>query len=311
MIMGPDELIRIAHAARRYYLQDRSRVDIAAELGVSRFKVARMLEKARELAIVTIDVQLPDAIDPELSIGLKNEFGLVHSIAVTSPSQTPEAIRQALGEATATLLQEIVTPADTLGFTAGRTLDEATKLLVDLPHCDVVALGGIAGPVREHGIEIVRRVARASGGESYPIFAPLLVQDDATAEALKADPLIRDAYSRFGQVTKGVVAIGSWNPPDSQLYDSANQGAIAQELVDRGVVGEVVATLYDRNGTVDSTLDHRSLAITADELRRVPEVIGVAGGATKVEAIRAALLGGLITSLITDTVTARALLDAS
>ncbi|MGO1849246.1 sugar-binding transcriptional regulator [Microbacterium sp.] len=311
MIMGPDELIRIAHAARRYYLQDRSRVDIAAELGVSRFKVARMLEKARELGIVTIDVQLPDAIDPELSIGLKNEFGLVHSIVVTSPSQTSEAIRQSLGEATATLLQEIVTPADTLGFTAGRTLDEATKLLVDLPRCDVVALGGIAGPVREHGIEIVRRVARASGGESYPIFAPLLVQDEATAEALKADPLIRDAYSRFGQVTKGVVAIGSWNPPDSQLYDSANQGAIAQELVDRGVVGEVVATLYDRDGRVDSTLDHRSLAITADELRRVPEVIGVAGGTTKVEAIRAALLGGLITSLITDTETARALLDAA
>lgn len=309
--MGPDERIRIAHAARRFYLEDRNQVDIGKELGVSRFKVARMLEKARELGIVMIDVQLPDEISPELSIGLKNRFGLVHAIAVAAPSRTPDAIRQSLGQATATLLQEIVTPADTLGFTAGRTLDEATKLLSGLPRCDVVALGGIAGPVREHGVEIVRRVARASGGESYPIFAPLLVKDETTAAALRADPLIREAYSRFSRVTKGVVAIGSWNPPDSQLYDSANQGTTAQELVARGVVGEVVATLYDRDGNADSTLDERSLAITAEELKRIPEVIGVAGGAAKVEAIRAALLGGYITSLITDADTAVALLASA
>lgn len=306
--MGPDELIRVAHAARLYYLEDRSRVDIAAELGVSRFKVARMLEKARDLGIVTISVELPDEIDPELSIRLRNAFGLIRSVVVMPPSESSEAIRRSIGAAAATLLQEIVTTSDLLGFTAGRTLDEATQLLGNLPECDVVALGGIAGPVREHGVEIVRRVARASGGESYPIFAPMLMQDEATADALRADPLIRDAYTRFDRVTKGVVAIGSWNPPDSQLYDSAEHAGIAGELVARGVVGEVVGALFDRDGNVDATLDHRSLAITTEQLRRIPEVIGVAGGLSKAEAIRAALKAGLVTSLVTDAVTARALL---
>jgi len=309
--MGPDEQIRIAHAARRYYLQDRSRVEIASELGVSRFKVARMLEQARSLGIVTIEVHAPDFVDSELSIELKNKFGLIHAIAATVPSPKPEAIRRALGGATATLLEEIVTSDDTLGFTAGRTLDEMTKLLTELPYCDVVALGGVAGPVREHGIEIVRRVARASGGESYPIFAPLLVQDQATANALKADPLIRDAYSRFSRVTIGVVAIGSWSPPDSQLYDSAEHGGTARSLVRRGVIGEVVATLYDRDGNIDTTLDDRSLAITAEELRNIPEVIGVAGGASKVDAIRAALASRLISSLITDSETASKLIEGA
>lgn len=307
--MGPDELIRIAHAARRFYLQDRSRVEIASELGVSRFKVARMLDQARELGIVKIEVQLPDAIDPELSLGLQNRYGLIHALAVATPGDTPEAIRQSLGAATANLLHEIVGPDDTLGFTAGRTLDEATKRLKSLPRCDAVALSGIAGPVREHGVEIVRRVARASGGDSFPIFAPLLVQDETTAQALRADPLIQEAYSRFSRVTKGVVAVGSWNPPDSQLYDAARQVGTADEIVSHGVIGEVCATLYDREGNIDTTIDDRSLAITAEELRRVPEVIGVAGGLRKVEAIRAALEAGLITSLITDAATARALLE--
>jgi transposase len=35
--------------ARRFYLEGKSKVEIAAELGVSRFKVARLLDAAREV----------------------------------------------------------------------------------------------------------------------------------------------------------------------------------------------------------------------------------------------------------------------
>ena len=46
--MGPDELFQRAVIARRYYLEGRTRVEIAEEFGLSRFKVARMLEEALE-----------------------------------------------------------------------------------------------------------------------------------------------------------------------------------------------------------------------------------------------------------------------
>ena len=42
------------------------------------------------------------------------------------------------------------------------------------------------------------------------------------------------------------------------------------------------------------------VAITLDELKQVDRVVGVAGGPEKLEAIRAALLGGYINVLITD-----------
>ena len=41
--------------ARRYYLDERSKVEIAEELGVSRFKIARLLEVARDSGLVRIE----------------------------------------------------------------------------------------------------------------------------------------------------------------------------------------------------------------------------------------------------------------
>lgn len=51
-----EKLLRLAHVARRYYLEDWKQIDIARELGVSRPLVSRMLGEARELGVVQITV---------------------------------------------------------------------------------------------------------------------------------------------------------------------------------------------------------------------------------------------------------------
>ncbi len=88
--------------------------------------------------------------------------------------------------------------------------------------------------------------------------------------------------------------------------------SFAPELRERisklGVVADIGASLIDRDGrSVHSPVDERRLAISGAQLRAVPEVIAVAGGPEKTEAIRAALLGGWVTTLITDSDVARAL----
>lgn len=303
--MNPEELVKITHAARRYYVDDASHVSIAAELGVSRFKIARMIDKARDLGIVRIEVREPADVDTELSLALARRFGLVRAVVARAPSQDPGAIQEILGRLAAQLLEEIVVDGDVLGFTYGRTLDSVARNLTHLPPCDLVALGGVAGPVREHAVEIVRRVADATHGSTHPVFAPLLVQSPETATALRSDPLIAGAFTRLPDVTKGVVAIGSWDPPNSQLYDAAKDAGIVDELLQRGVVGEVAATLFDAEGTLIPVIDDRTIAITADQLRAVPEVIAVAGGRVKARAMLGALRAGLVRSVVTDTELAR------
>ena len=57
-----------------------------------------------------------------------------------------------------------------------------------------------------------------------------------------------------------------------------------------------------------SPFDDRVIGISADQILRTRRRIGVAGGARKFEAIRAAVRGGWISSLITDHDTGRRLL---
>ncbi|WP_374009544.1 sugar-binding transcriptional regulator [Leifsonia sp. LS-T14] len=306
--MGPDELVQISHAARRFYVEKASQVTIAEELGVSRFKVARMLEKAVQTGVVTFTIKSPATVDLDLSIQLKNRFGLQHALVVRTPNEEPEVIQDALGTVAAQLLEEITVEGAVLGFTAGRTLNATTLHLSSLPYCEVVALGGVAGPVKEHGVEVIRRVGEVTGGPTFPIFAPLFVTNADAATTLRSDRGIAQAYAKFNRVDIGVVAVGSWSPPDSQLYDAAREAGIADALLDQGVVGEVGATLFTNTGEIIDTIDDRSLAITPAQLRRIPEVIAVAGGRSKAIAIHAALLTGLVNSLVTDQGTAQRLL---
>jgi DNA-binding transcriptional regulator LsrR (DeoR family) len=57
-------------------------------------------------------------------------------------------------------------------------------------------------------------------------------------------------------------------------------------------------------------LPGRFIAISLEQLRAVPEVVAIAGGAAKAPAILAALRSGLIHRLITDEEAARVLLAA-
>ena len=52
--MADDERAVMAAMARRFYLDDVSKTELAAEFAVSRFRVARLLQQARELGVVTI-----------------------------------------------------------------------------------------------------------------------------------------------------------------------------------------------------------------------------------------------------------------
>ena len=85
-------LVNTVLACRRYYLDGASKSEIATELGVSRFKVARMLDKARRDGIVRIDIDpLPD-LDLDLGDELARRHGIRGAIVVRA---TPGPSRSA------------------------------------------------------------------------------------------------------------------------------------------------------------------------------------------------------------------------
>jgi DNA-binding transcriptional regulator LsrR (DeoR family) len=80
-------------------------------------------------------------------------------------------------------------------------------------------------------------------------------------------------------------------------------------LKDQGAVGDINLRYFDDRGQrVSSDLDNRVIGLTLDEIKKIDHVVGVAGGAEKFKAIRAALKGKLANVLITDHMTAQRLL---
>lgn len=306
--LRPAELVRAAAIARRYYVEGASKIDIADEFGISRFKVARVLDEARSAGLVRIDITVPPEIDAELSDRLRVAFGLREAIVATTVDDSEEWLRRHLGEVAADYLTEVVTEGDVLGMASSRTLNAMTKALTRLPRISVVQLTGVLpGRMEESSVELVRRVAAISRGPAYPVYAPLILSDPAAARDLRRQPQARDAMKRYPELTKAVVAVGSLDPPDSLLFGLLSPPD-AQRLSGRGIRTEVCARFMDDQGRAVPDLVDRVIAITDEQLRQVPDVIAVAGGMKKVEAIRATLKGEFVTALVTDAQVAAALL---
>lgn len=311
--LGPAELVLMSTVARRYYVDNRSKVEIADELGVSRFKVARLLETARSNGLVRIEIGWPGAIDIDLSGRLQERFSLTHAVVVDTADEHAASLRSALGSAAADLLEEIVTPSDVLGLAWARSVSAMTGFLTRLPATPVVQLtGALSRPdIEDSSIELVRGVAAVTGGPAYLFFAPLVVADADTAQALRRDPEVARAFRQFGSVTKAVAGIGLWAPGQSTVYDATGDRE-RRRLRKEGVLADLSGIFLDASGTpIETSLSDRVIGINAAQLTAVPQVIAIAYGAVKAPAVLATIRSGLVRSLVTHTALARAMLEST
>ncbi len=307
--ISAEERPLVTAVARRFYIDDASKVEIATEFGLSRFKVARLLEQARTTGIVTITLDDGGFTDDAMSEELRSHLQLSECVVVSAPGNEAEG-RRHVGRAAATLLTHSLTAGDVLGLAWGRTLTAMTRELLSLPSVSVVQLTGALGSdPSESPVEVVRIASQRAGGSAHSIFAPLLLDDAVTASALRRQTDVAEAISLFNRVTVAMVAVGSWDPPISQIRDSLSDQDLAT-LAPRGVQAEVCGILIDQNGKlVGADFAERCLAITATQLANIPRIIAVAAGAPKARAVRAVAKAKLMTGLVTDRSLAQALLE--
>jgi DNA-binding transcriptional regulator LsrR (DeoR family) len=308
---GPAALVLTASVARRYYVDRASKSDIAAELGLSRFKVARLLENAHASGLVRIELDYRGEIDLDRSVRLRAAFGLRHCVVIDSPDDDDTLLRTNLGRAAAGLLDEITEADDVLGLAWARSLMAMRASLTRLAPCPVVQMtGALSRPdVDASSIELVREVARISKGPAYYFYAPMILPDAATANAMRRQPEVSQAIGMFGRITKAVIAVGAWEKGLSTVADAVSEREF-REMYEQGVRAEMGGIQVDAQGTpVTTSISERMIAIDARELQAVPEVIAIAYGTAKAPALHAAIRGGFVTSLVTHASMADAVLD--
>ncbi|MDQ1691781.1 MAG: hypothetical protein QOH56_1672 [Pseudonocardiales bacterium] len=304
------DLILSARVARGYYLADKSKSELADELGISRFRVARLLEAARRDGLVKIEIVSPGAVNTELSARLIEEFGMQHAVVLDLPDDEPSYLRARLGEAAAEALTELVTADSVLGLAWARSLRGIGGAVQTLPPCPVVQLtGALTGPDGSDVLELVRRVARASGGAAHVFYAPFVAADATTARTLRRQPDVAHAAAMVSQVTVAAVGIGAWAAGRSTIFDMVEPD-VREQARQEGTVAEISGAFIDAHGLpVDTALSRRIIGITAPQLADIKTVLAVAYGGGKADAVRIALRSGLINVLLTHASLAREVLD--
>src|SRR6201995_2515324 len=306
----PSEVVLAARVARQFYLEGVSKVDIADRLGISRFRVARLLDSARESGLVRIEIGLPGgALDVGLSAELCSVFGLRHAFVFNFP-EDESPLRQRLGEAAGQVLMDLITSGDVLGLTWSRTLSGLTAALTQLPPCPIVQLtGAVPPPDGRDLLELVRAVARVGGGTAHVFYAPMLVSDAATATAIRRQGDIAEAFALIPSVTIAVVSIGAWSAGLSTIYDAITPAERAS-LAGLGVHAELAGGFIGADGRpLAPPLDSLMIVTPAPLFTTIPFVLGVSYDAAKSPAVLAAIRGGLVHGLVTHAELARRLLS--
>jgi len=302
-----------AKVADLYYMRDMTQQEIAERLGISRPTVCRLLQRSRAEGIVRIDVIPPDGAHHQIERELEERFSLREAIVVTGRHDA--ATQRALGRAAAEYLDRILKGGEKIGVSWGTTLRAVVDSLRPRPlGPTVVPLVGGVGQITPgiHANDLAHGIAESFGGEVHLLHAPAVVASPRVRRAMASDDGIARSLALARRVDIALVGIGALVPSSTLVrsgYFSADQLAALRR---RGAVGDVCTRAFTREGSpVDDTLERRILAVELSDLRRISQVVAVAGGPAKADAIHGALSGRLVDVLVTDHQAARAVLRSA
>jgi DNA-binding transcriptional regulator LsrR (DeoR family) len=313
----PDGQLRlITKVARMYHERGIRQVDIAETLHLSQARVSRLLKRANELGIVRTVVLVPHAIHTGLEEALEERYGLAEAVVVDVEGGEAD-ILAGLGSAGATYLESTLTGGERVGISPwSQTLLAVVERMRPLRLAGaenvVQLIGGLgAHTAQARANRLLGDLAQLLGASATFVAAPGLVANRNVRDSLLGEPGMQAISREWEALTMCLVGIGSL-PPSAFLRASGNavdEGDQAA-LLAAGAVGDVCHRFFDAAGaSVSTALDARVVGISADMLRAVPRRIGISGGPSKQEAVRAAVTGGWVNVLVTDIGTAHRLLE--
>ncbi|MBA2721028.1 MAG: hypothetical protein H0U52_17565 [Chloroflexi bacterium] len=297
--------------ARLFFERQLTKVEIATRLGISRFRVARLLDRALAEGIVRIEFRDTPAQDRALGRRVEDRFGVGR--CVVSESDDDRAVAR-LG---AEVIDGLLDPGDAIGIAWGSTVARVVRAMParDDATIDIVQLAGSSTSLdaNEDPGDLTRVLAERLGARHHRIHAPAFVESTELRGAIVRQPEVAATVVRFDGLAVAVLGIGSFGGHDGGASSSLlRSGALSTGeiagLTGVGAVGDLIVHPFTADGQfVAPDLAARAIAISIEQLRAVPTVVAVAAGRAKVGAIRGALATGVIGVLVTDAATAAGL----
>jgi DNA-binding transcriptional regulator LsrR (DeoR family) len=302
-----------ARAAWLYFVRGRTQDEIAAQLDVSRQAAQRLVALAVSERLIKFRLDHPLAACLELGTALADRYGLDFcDVAPTDPA-APAAL-DGVAHAMAARITAVLTTKEpvVLCVGTGRTLRAAVEQVeaMDRPQHTIVSLvGAMSSGGRASPYDVVMRLADKLSARRYPMPCPVVADTEEERSALQAQRAFAAIAALRAEATASFVGIGEigWNAPihaDGFISDDD-----VAALLRAGAVGEITGWSFDATGRlVDAAVNRRVASLPLEPRPERPTTV-VGCGPAKVTPLRAVLGARLVTAVVTDEATARALLD--
>ncbi len=313
--LSRERLDQAARAAWLYYIAGRTQDEIAAQLQVSRQTAQRLVALAVAEKLIKFRFDHPLGACLAKAERLSARYRLAYCEVVPAADGEEGGLSGLAIAAAQSLETWLAQPAPvTIGFSTGSTLRAVAAEISPLaaPQHTLFSLCGTLGhDGRAMAADPVMRIAERTGAQCFPMTLPLVAgaaEEKALAERQRAYQTLQSLTRQARCLFLGVGHIG-WRAP---LHQSGFiTDAELAELMEAGAVGEIAGCAFDARGRrVVTPLAARITALWAGDSAQAIR-IGVAAGAKKLAALKAALASGLLNGLITDEETAATLLEAS
>ena len=286
--------------AKMYHIDGLSQGDIAKRINLSRPSVSRLLKDCIAEGIVEIRINDVSSQGRELSEKIKKLFS-VRQVIVVPQSENLEADKEKVGFAAASYIETKLKSGMLIGISWGTMVLQVVKHIKPRSSIQVDVIELIGNKDSDANMMAIQ-LSKSLNGECYLLKAPFMVQSKVLRKLLMDEPNIKSHFNKIKEVDIAVIGIGSVKNDLGALYRS---GHITYEDLNShmkdGVVGDLCGRLLCSDGSgYDSPLNERMLAVTLEDIKNIPMVIGVAAGEKKSEAILGALRGGYIDVLIID-----------
>lgn len=311
--VNDDKLAIYSQVAHMYYELGMMQPEIAEKLYFSRPKVSRLLQKARELGIVDIKVKHYLSRVHSFENELTARFNIRNPIVLTSfeGDQDSKAI-EGLTNYAALYISDKLKGDCIFGITGSHNVAGTVHMLRKQHDCNLKVVQTIGASINQDmSAELVDFLASTFGGKAYLLNTPVYVDDLAVKDKLLHEPTVAEAMHLMKRCDLILMSIGAFdvhgNMPNWWGYMTEKHRI---ELKQHGAVGSICAQFFDINGNwIDCDWNRKCISIPWEYLKAAGERIVFAHGSSKVKGILGALRGGLIDVLITDTITAAAVLE--
>lgn len=287
-----------------YYMQDMTQQGISELLGISRMRVVKLLDKARKSGVIQFKIRQESVsrIDVERALAAKYNLNDVFVVPVSASDDINDSIAKAASMYISDRLPDNGFINIGYGDTPGKLLNYLASSTDRTISC-VSLTGGVNYYLPNTQSGIFR-------AKLYLIPAPLLASTKHLAECTRDEPAVQEIVRMVNLSNLTVVGIGSMSDEATIVKSNILTKNDFLYLRMQGAVGDILSHFIDANGQlVDAAFDERMISTPLETLKELKNVIGVAGGKDKIESIRAVLNGQYLDVLITDEITAAALLE--